>query len=169
MNPGSSAVSADVQQARWTLQETMSFLGALASGIEVAVGPTSNAITYVAGKDLGKRLSAPKTSDLECALAVVRDVLQKHNCLWGFEAFKPKAQTELVQRREAGDEVMLVFRDCMIRQALFWFGHEQRGSLCFFAGALETIMGCQSNMEIVHAGENACYKRLTVARQPPVG
>ena len=65
---------------------------------------------------------------------------------------------------------MLVFRDCMIRQSLFLFGHAQRGSLCnmmygFFAGALENIMGRQSRLEILHAGENACYKRLTIERR----
>ncbi len=62
---------------------------------------------------------------------------------------------------------MLVFRDCMIRQSLFMFGHHQKGSVCtmmfgFFAGALEMIMGRQSTLDIVHAGENACYKKLTV-------
>ena len=62
---------------------------------------------------------------------------------------------------------MLAFRDCMIRQSLFVYGHAQKGSLCnmmfgFFAGALENITGRKSDLEIVHAGENACYKRLTL-------
>jgi predicted hydrocarbon binding protein len=168
-----SAADPALAAPRAVLQEAMAFLGALTSGIEDAVGPTANSITYTAGKNLGKRLSAgaPKTDDLEQALGLVRSVLQQHHCLWGFEAFKPKAQADLVQHDEGGDAVMLVFRDCMIRQSLFYFGHEQKGSLCnmmfgFFAGALETIMGCQSNLEIIHAGENACYKRLTVVRQP---
>ncbi len=173
MNAGSPVTQSDVRRARATLQEAMAVLGAMASGIEQAVGPTANSITYIAGKDLGKRLSAgaPKTDDIERALALVRAVLDEHHCLWGYEAFKPKAQADLIQHSNDGDEVMLVFRDCMIRQSLFYFGHEQKGSLCnmmfgFFAGALETIMGCQSNLQIVHAGENACYKRLTIARQP---
>ena len=34
----------------------------------------------------------------------------------------------------------------------------------FFAGALKNIMGCSSQLEIIHAGQNACYKRLTVHR-----
>lgn len=163
-------------QSRSTLQECMSFLGALASGIEEAVGPTANSITYIAGKELGKRLSAgaEKTDDVEQALSVVRQVLERNNCLWNYETFKPKAQAALVTRDGERDEVMLVFRDCMIRQALFLYGHAQKGSLCnmmfgFFAGALETIMGCQSNLEIVHAGENACYKRLTVTRVAGAG
>jgi len=41
----------------------------------------------------------------------------------------------------------------MIRQALFCFGHAQRGSLCttmygFFSGALETITGSKAELEI---------------------
>ena len=70
---------------------------------------------------------------------------------------------------DEGAEVLLVFRDCMIRQSLFRFGHSQKGSLCnmmygFFAGALQNIMGCESSLEIVHAGENACLKKLVVRR-----
>jgi len=62
---------------------------------------------------------------------------------------------------------MLVFRDCMIRQSLFRFGHAQKGSLCnmmfgFFAGALQNVMDRESILEIVHSGENACYKRLII-------
>ena len=58
-----------------------------------------------------------------------------------------------------------MFRDCMIRQALYCYGHDQKGSLCymmygFFSGALDNIMGVRSKLEIVHAGENACLKRL---------
>lgn len=170
------SLSAEFDQARCRLQECMSFLGALAGGIEEAVGPTANSITYVAGKELGKRLSATasRTDDVEQALIIVREVLAANDCLWGFEPFKPRSQDALVTLRGDAVEVMLVFRDCMIRQSLFLYGHAQKGSLCnmmfgFFAGALETIMNCQSNLEIVHAGENACYKRLTVSRRAKGG
>jgi len=156
-------------EARAELQETMRFLGAVAAGIEDAVGQTANSITYLAGKELGHQLSehARRTDDLEDALAEVRRVLTANNCLWGFETFKPSGRPQLIESSEEGDSVMLVFRDCMIRQSLFTFGHTQKGSVCtmmfgFFAGALESIMGRQSMLEIVHAGENACYKKLTV-------
>ena len=159
-------------EARASLQSCMTFLGALAGGIEEAVGPTANSITYVAGKELGKRFSesAERTDDIERAVVLVREVLEKNHCLWGFEPFKPKAQPTLVVSHADRDEVMLVFRDCMIRQSLFLYGHAQKGSLCtlmygFFAGALETIMGRSSTLDIVHAGENACLKKLTVKRR----
>lgn len=153
------------------MQEAMNFLGAIASGIEEAVGDPANSISYVAGEKLGMRFSAgaPKTDDIGEALEEVRSVLQENKCLWSFEMFKPKQEPELVRSSETGEEVMLVFRDCMIRQSLFLFGHRQKGSLCnmmygFFAGALKNIMGRSSQLEIIHAGQNACYKRLTVRR-----
>ena len=37
----------------------------------------------------------------------------------------------------------------------------------FFAGALETIMGKKTTLEIRHAGENACLKMLTVEGVEP--
>lgn len=161
----------DLVQERLNLQEAMNFLGAIASGLEEAVGEPANSISYVAGEKLGIRFSAatPKTDDIGAALEQVRQVLQDNKCLWHFEMFKPRDQNLMIQEAEGGEEVMLVFRDCMIRQSLFMFGHHQKGSLCnmmygFFAGALKNIMGRSSRLEIVHAGQNACYKRLTVLR-----
>lgn len=159
----------NLEGLRNTLQEAMTFLGAIASGIEEAVGETAKSITYVAGKDLGRRFSegAGRTNDIEAALAEVRRILEERHCLWRFEPFQPSGRERLIEHRADGDEIMLVFRDCMIRQSLFVFGHAQKGSLCnmmfgFFAGALESITGRESDLEIVHAGENACYKRLTL-------
>lgn len=156
---------------RLALQDAMVFLGAIAHGTEHAIGESATRISYLAGVNLGRKLSAdvPHTDDLEAALAATRAVLLDNDYLWLFEAFKPHDQAEFVTETEAGTQIMLVFRDCMIRQSLFRFGHTQKGSLCnmmygFFAGALQNIMGREINLEIVHAGENACYKRLTVRR-----
>lgn len=158
-------------EERATLQETMSFLGAISSGIEDAVGDSANGITYVAGKELGRRFAqeAKRTDNLEEALVEVRAVLTANQCLWHFETFQPSDRESLVCSTAEGDEVMLVFRDCMIRQTLFLYGHHQKGSLCnmmfgFFAGAVETIMGRTSTLEVLHAGENACLKRLLIHR-----
>lgn len=154
---------------RRALQDAMVFLGAIASGTEQAIGESANSIAYLAGVNLGKKLSnsAAKTADLEAALEQVREVLKANDYLWLFETFKTSDQPELVRTSEAGSEITLVFRDCMIRQSLFRFGHSQKGSLCnmmygFFSGALQNIMGCESTLEIVHAGENACMKKLVV-------
>ena len=156
---------------RLALQDAMVFLGAIASGTEQAIGESANSISYLAGVNLGKKLSegVPHTDDIEEALSSTREVLDKNDYLWLFEPFKTHDQETLLRDVDEGTEVMLVFRDCMIRQSLFRFGHSQKGSLCnmmfgFFAGALQNIMGRDSSLEIVHAGENACYKKLLVRR-----
>ena len=160
----------EILKKRRTLQETMNFMAALSAGIEPILGRGANSMTMSAGRSLGREFSqdAKKTSDLLEAVDEVRTILQKNNCLWGFETFKPVSQNEVITKNENGQsQVQLVFRDCMIRQALFRFGHPQEGSLCnmmygFFAGALESIMGKKATLEIKHAGENACLKILTV-------
>ena len=127
-------------------------------------------MTMSAGRNLGRKFSvnARQTNDLLEAVDEVRKILMDNNCLWGFEPFQPEGQAELIFKDEKGaSKIFLVFRDCMIRQALFRFGHAQQGSLCnmmygFFAGALESIMGKKATLEIKHAGENACLKVLTV-------
>lgn len=158
-----------VDRDRVTLQETMSFLAALAANVEQLLGRPANAMAFVAGKKLGKRFAAnaPHTHDVGEALTTVRQVLHDNNCLWHFEPWKPTSQPSMVVHDRDGDEVSLVFRDCMIRQALFRYGHVQKGSLCymmygFFSGALEDIMGQKVELEIVHAGQNACLKRLKI-------
>jgi predicted hydrocarbon binding protein len=158
---------------RAQLQGAMGLLAALAGGLEEGIGVTANTVTYTAGKNLGRQLAseAEQTDTVEEALERLRKVLHERHCLWQYELFTPKGQTEAIVRDAGGEEVMLVFRDCMIRQSLFRFGHVQRGSLCnmmygFFAGALERILGREANLEIVHAGENACYKRLRVRCAP---
>lgn len=161
----------ETHKQRLALQDAMVFLGAIAAGTEQAIGESANNISYLAGVNLGKKLSegVAHTNDIELALERTREVLVKNDYLWMFETFKPHEQSTIVQETDDGSQVMLVFRDCMIRQSLFRFGHTQKGSLCnmmygFFAGALQNIMGLDSSLEIIHAGENACYKKLIVRR-----
>ncbi|MDY0301401.1 MAG: hypothetical protein RBQ99_07435 [Trichlorobacter sp.] len=156
---------------RLALQEAMVFLGAIASGMEEAVGESASNISYLAGKNLGKNLSnsIPKTDNLEQALEATRTVLLENGFLWLFEPFKTHDRPALIMENEEGSDITLVFSDCMIRQSLFRFGHAQKGSLCtmmngFFAGALQNIMGVDSALEITHAGENACLKKLTLCK-----
>lgn len=161
----------ETNQQRLALQDAMVFLGAIASGTEQAIGESANSISYLAGVNLGKKMSTgvAQTSDVLQALDSTKKVLEQNDYLWLFETFKTHDQETVVQEDEEGIHIMLVFRDCMIRQSLFRFGHVQKGSLCnmmygFFAGALQNIMGQDSALKIIHAGENACYKQLTVRR-----
>ncbi|THB76030.1 MAG: hypothetical protein D6B25_10615 [Desulfobulbaceae bacterium] len=149
----------------------MNFMAALSAGIEPILGRGANSMTMSAGRNLGRKFSenATKTDDLLAAVDEVRRVLEENHCLWFFEPFKPKNQPEMIMVNDKGErEMQIVFKDCMIRQSLFRFGHPQQGSLCnmmygFFAGALENIMGKKAKLDIKHAGENACLKVLTVA------
>lgn len=161
----------ETHNQRAALQDAMVFLGAIASGTEQAIGESASNIAYLAGVNLGKKMSegVEHTGDILQALESTRKVLENNNYLWLFESFKTHDQEAVIQETEEGEQIMLVFRDCMIRQSLFRFGHAQKGSLCnmmygFFAGALQNIMGRESSLEIIHAGENACYKKLTVRR-----
>jgi len=160
----------EILKKRRTLQEIMNFMAALSAGIEPILGRGASSMTMSAGRNLGRKFSASarRTDDLLEAVEEVRNILLANSCLWGFEPLKPKDQEELISRNDKGQrQMLLVFRDCMIRQSLLRFGHPQQGSLCnmmygFFAGALETIMGKKATLEIRHAGENACLKMLTV-------
>ncbi|BHH81719.1 hypothetical protein [Desulforhopalus sp. 52FAK] len=162
----------EILKKRRTLQETMNFMAALSAGIEPILGRGANSMTMSAGRKLGRKFSAEakRTGDLLAAIDEVRSILVANNCLWGFEPFKRKDQQEYISYTEEGDaQLLLVFRDCMIRQSLLRFGHPQQGSLCnmmygFFAGALEAIMGKKATLEIKHAGENSCLKILTVKK-----
>lgn len=155
---------------RRTLQETMNFMAALSAGMEPILGRGANSMTMSAGRNLGRKFSASarRTDDLLLAIEEVRTILVSNSCLWEFEPFKTKDQEEFITFNAKGErQMLLVFRDCMIRQSLLRFGHPQQGSLCnmmygFFAGALSTIMGKKATLEIRHAGENACLKMLTV-------
>lgn len=157
-----------IPRKRSEVQESMNLLAALAAGMEQVVGRGATGMSFAAGRKLGKQFleKGKKTDDLLEALDEVRRVLTENDCLWGFEPFRPKAQPQtIVPGPNGSQELLVVFRDCMIRQALFRFGHGQRGSLCtmmygFFSGALEAVTGRRAELEIVHAGENACLKRL---------
>jgi predicted hydrocarbon binding protein len=160
----------EILKKRRTLQETMKFMAALSAGIEPILGRGASSMTLSAGRSLGKKFSeeAQPTKNLLEAIDEVRRILAKNDCLWNFEPFKPVGQADLITINDKGQSQMfIIFRDCMIRQALLGFGHPQQGSLCnmmygFFAGALESIMGKKATLEIKHAGENACLKVLTV-------
>jgi uncharacterized membrane protein len=73
-----------------------------------------------------------------------------------------------IEQKDGKQHIYLVFKDCMIRNALFHYGHLQKESLCImshgiFSGALEAIMpGYDIHLEIEYAGPNACYKVLTL-------
>ncbi len=142
-------------------------LGALAHASEKNLGKSSHSICMLAGKKFGKEAveEVEQTDDPEKAVALLREALEKRGIVWSFEPFKGE-RDELIEKRDGAEVMRLVFRTCMVRNALFRYAHEQKESMCYmahgvFAGAMEKVMpGKKVNLEILHAGPNACLKEM---------
>jgi predicted hydrocarbon binding protein len=156
---------------RLHVQGLMVFLASLSHGLENALGRSATGVMYCAGKSIGlkRKVEKHEPDDLLKAFDVVWEEMLKLGMKWGFEPWKPAAQTEMVRHEDGRTEVQLVFRNCMVRSSLFRYGHAQKLSLCqmnygLFCGLLEQVHGCKADLEILYAGENACLKRLTVQK-----
>lgn len=152
-------------------QGLMVFLSSIAHGLEDTLGRGAGTITYRAGRTVGLRtpVQGKEESDLLRALDLVWDEMCRLGIRWAFEPYKRRGCAEFVTRGDGKSELDLVFRHCMVRCSLFRYGHPQRLSLCLmnhglFCGLLEQVFGAKANLEILHAGENACLKHLTVER-----
>lgn len=160
----------DITIKRNMLQETMNFTAALAYGMEQTMGLGAHGMARVGGMKLGVQFAAKakKTENVLEALEEVRRILHENNCHWDFSILEPQGEAKKRLKVEPGElNIFLVFKDCMIRQSLFCFGHQQKGSLCrmmygFFSGAIESITGKKAELEVLHAGQNACLKRLRI-------
>ena len=142
-------------------------LAALAHGAENNLGKATDSIAHMAGKKFGKEAAAGcvTTSDPAEALGNLLAALRGLGIIWEVEPF-PGSSGELV--REDGDRkrMRVVFRTCMVRNALFRYAHDQKQSLCHmahgvFAGGMEMAMpGNTVDLEILQACPNACLKEL---------
>lgn len=150
------------------LHNAACFVGALAHGAEQNLGRGSLSICSMAGKKFGLDAVAgvEQTADPVAAVEILKQALAKLGIVWDFEPFQGE-QPSLIGEQDAVKKMRLVFRTCMVRNALFRYGHEQKQSLCYmahgvFAGVMEQIMpGCKVDLQIVHAGANACLKEMT--------
>jgi predicted hydrocarbon binding protein len=152
-------------------QGLMVFLASAANGLEEVLGRGAGSITYRSGRSAGLKTAVQRTEreDLLKALDLVWEEMCRIGMRWKFEPYKRTGEPELVTTEDGRVRLQLVFRNCMVRSALFRYGHPQRQSLCLmnhglFCGLLEQIYGQPANLEIIHAGENACLKVLTVGR-----
>lgn len=144
------------------------FIGALAKGAETNLGRGCLGVCSLAGKKFGLEAvqNAPVTDDPVQALKILAEALTARGIQWEFEPF-PGAGGQLVTEEGSRRQMRLVFRTCMVRSALFRYGHEQKQSLCHmshgvFSGAMERIMpGRKVELEILHAGPNACLKIMS--------
>jgi len=142
-------------------------VSALACATENNLGQGSHSICALAGKKSGREAtkSQQKTDDPVSAIEMLRKSLEQQGIVWEFEPFKGERDS-LIQEDNGKIKIRLQFHTCMVRNALFRYSHEQKQSLCYmahgvFAGALEQIMEkYNANLEIIHAGPNACLKEL---------
>lgn len=155
---------------RKKLQKGMIFMGALAEGTEKLQKQASKAVGFMAGKKVGIRSvsDVQQVDDPIEALKMLSEALLKMGIQWNFKPFKLDHMDALIEHKDGKQHIYLVFKDCMIRNALFHYGHMQKESLCImshgiFSGALEAIMpGYDIHLEIEYAGPNSCYKVLTL-------
>lgn len=144
------------------------FLGALAHGAEQNLGKGSHSFGFLAGKKFGAQAAegVEQSADPGKAVAILRAALEKQGIWWDFEPFAGAGQ--MIADGEDGAKVMrLAFHTCIVRSALFRYGHEQKQSLCmmnhgFFCGYVQKFTGKRAELDIIHAGENACLKELVL-------
>ena len=143
------------------------FVSALACASESNLGKGSQSICALAGKRFGREATkdVEQTNDPFKAIDLLRDALAKQGIVWEFEPFAGEKESAL-QKSDGKTTVRLVFKTCMVRNALFRYSHEQKQSLCFmahgvFAGAMEQVLPqYEADLQIIHAGPNACLKEL---------
>jgi hypothetical protein len=154
------------------VQGLMVFLSSASHGLEELLGRGAPSITFRAGRSAGLEVEveSKEPDDLEKALEAVHKEMSRIGMRWDFEVYKKEAAPSAFTTEDGKTYADLVFRNCMIRSSLFRYGHPQKLSLCMmnhgvFCGLLQKIHGSRANLDIIHAGENACIKRLTV--HPP--
>jgi predicted hydrocarbon binding protein len=150
------------------LQGLLVLMSSLSHTMEKVLGRGAAPITFRAGRTIGLKADIPtKTTDTKQALVVVGDELLKRGINWEFELWKPAADSSYFYTVNEKEAAKLVFRNCMVRCSLFRYSHEQKTSLCMmnhglFCGFLQKITGKRAELNIIHAGENACIKELTL-------
>jgi predicted hydrocarbon binding protein len=154
-------------QERKKLQELMKFLGALALGSDKILKQSAIPISRKIGREAIAQRKPRQTKDINEAIKILDEVLKEHGIWWGFHLWKKDSDSDYFTKEGNKIITKIVFTDCMIRNTLYTFAHDQGGALCFmnhgfFEGALEAITGMNVKLEIIHAGENACIKRLTL-------
>ena len=151
------------------LQGSMLFLASVANGLEALFGRGAPGVTFRAGRTTGLKAPVQKTEpDLLKAFDILKEELVKMGIRWDFEPYKKQSESELVTHSEDGEQLKLVFRECMVRSCQFHYGHPQKNSLCMlqhgiFCGLLQQIYGAAwADYMPIHSGENACIGLLTV-------
>ena len=157
-----------LEAMRGELHGLMVFAGSLAYGLERVLGRGANAVNFRAGRNVGIKTDVKaKTDDPVKAIEFVRLELTRHGINWEIEPWKPASASSYLYDKDGRTAMKLAFHNCMVRCTLFRFSHEQKLSLCqmemgLLCGMLEKILGKRSQLTVLHAGENACFKELII-------
>lgn len=153
------------------VQGLMVFLASAANGLEEILGRGAGSVTFRAGRTTGLQheVEVGGKDDLLEALGLVWDEMCRIGMRWAFEPYKRDEEDQLITEENGEIKLKLIFRNCLVRNSLFRYGHPQKLSLCLmnhglFCGLVEKIYGGRATLDIIHAGENACLKLLTVRR-----
>lgn len=163
----------EMADQRKKIQQVMVFLGALAHGSEKILHQSTHSMGYIAGKNFGQQAvkDAKTTDNILEGIEELKKALHKLGIMWEFKAWKREDEKDLISEKDGKIKVKLVFSDCIIRNTLFRYAHSQKESLCYmshgcFVGALEKILrDTEADLEIIHAGQNACLKELTLEKK----
>ena len=144
-------------------------IGSLTHAAEKNLGKGSLSSCALAGKKFGQEAveDTETTQDPIRAIEILGQALKDRGIVWDFHPFLGDSENP-IEERDGKQVIRLSFGTCMVRNALFRYAHDQKLSLCYmshgvFAGAMEKIMpGKKVELEILHAGPNACLKELIV-------
>jgi predicted hydrocarbon binding protein len=157
------------KELRDELEGLLLVMASLSHGLEHVLGRGAATVTFRAGRTIGLKADTKnKDTNLISALDLVAQELREKGIIWPFEPWKPAHNNEFFYDKNGRQAIKLVFRNCMVRCALFRYSHEQRQSLCMmnhglFCGYVQKITGKRADLEIIHAGESACLKELVFA------
>ncbi len=160
----------DLAYKRLRLQHLMVFMGSVSDATEKVFGVSAGIMNARVARQLGARAVEGRekvpAGDLMAALEEVNLALDDIGLMWRIEPWKKQEQSDFMVRVGGKTRLKVVFRDCLIRDSLFHYGHPLGEALCqmahgYYAGAVEGIAGGRVDLLLLHAGENACLKELT--------
>ena len=147
-----------------SLHAVMDIAGEMVHIIESATGKGARALCYTVSKGYGAKLGMMlgKKEGLEEAIGA----LNENQDWWNINLWS-KHDEALIEESDGVKKFKIVIRDCTVRQTLLRVNLPQRSTMChltngYIIGALEAMLGVKGNIEITHAGNNACLKEITL-------
>ncbi len=141
-----------MQKEMLDIKDRMILLSILTRSLELFSGDWAKTICYIAGRKMSEVIDVGKCNTVEECL----DKLSKLSP-WKVDVFE----------KVSDNEYLVVFKSCPIRQTHYTVCTKQGGALCQVThGYIESILSSHLEKKVrlilMHAGPNACLKRLVV-------